>query len=212
MTCTKCRHNREIARLAEEQARLREICSKCRLGEDLAGDGSVSLDVIHDGTIGRVAKVDPNYSAYCTYDPGEIDEPRQETDAETRANDALTTLLACVAAMPYEQVSRLSKVAEVFQTLTRTEFEIVSHFLNGGTMIGYAEAHGLTKQTAFARIKALFKARPIFKAIANGGLMHGNGGRIAVPRPEYQTDFFDKLYGYLYVDNSHTAPYARRCP
>ena len=195
MTCTKCRHNREIARLAEEQARLREICSKCRLGEDLAGDGSVSLDVIHDGTVGRIAKVAPNHPASCTCDPGEIDEQLQEPDAETRANDALTTLLACVAALPYEQVVRLAKVADVFQTLTRPEFEIVAHFLNGGTMIGYAEAHGLTKQTAFARIKALFKARPIFKAIANGGMTHGKGGRVAVPRPKYQTDFFDKLEG-----------------
>lgn len=195
MTCTKCRHNREIARLAEAQARLREICSKCRLGEDLAGDGSVSLDVIHDGTVGRVAKVAPNHPASCTYDPGEIDEQRQEPDTEMRANDALTTLLACVAALPYEQVARLAKVADVFQTLTRQEFEIVAHFLNGGTMIGYAESHGLTKQTAFARIKALFKARPIFKAIANGGLTHGKGGRVAIPRPKYQTDFFDKLEG-----------------
>ena len=195
MTCTKCKHTREIARLAEEQARLREICSKCRLGEDLAGDGSVSLDAIHDGTVDRVAKVAPNHPTSYTYDPGEIDEPRREPDAETRANDALTTLLACVAALPYEQVARLAKVADVFQNLTRPEFEIVAHFLNGGTMIGYAEAHGLTKQTAFARIKALFKARPIFKAIANGGLTHGKGGRVAVPRPEYQTDFFDKLEG-----------------
>lgn len=195
MTCAKCRHNREIARLAEEQARLREICSKCRLGEDLAGDGSVSLDVIHDGTVGRVAKVAPNHPASCTYDPGEIDEQRQEPDTEMRANDALVTLLACVAALPYEQVARLAKVADVFQTLTRQEFEIVAHFLNGGTMVGYAEAHGLTKQTAFARIKALFKARPIFKAIANGGLTHGRGGRVAIPRPKYQTDFFDKLEG-----------------
>jgi len=181
-------------RLAEEQARLREICSKCRLGEDLAGDGSVSLDVIHDGTVDRVAKVAPNHPTSYTYDPGEIDDPRPEPDAETRTKDALTTLLACVAALPYEQVARLSKVAEVFQTLTRPEFEIVAHFLNGGTMIGYAEAHGLTKQTAFARIKALFKARPIFKAIANGGLTHGKGGRKAAERP-YQPTLFDYAEG-----------------
>lgn len=174
---------------------MRKICSKCRLGEKLAGDGSVSLDVIHDGTIDRVAKVVPNHPTSYTFDPGEIDEPRQEPNAETRANDALTTLLACVAALPYEQVARLSKIAEVFQNLTRPEFEIVAHLLNGGTMIGYAEAHGLTKQTAFARIKALFKAHPVFKAIANGGLTRGKGGRIALPRPERQTDFFDKLEG-----------------
>lgn len=195
MTCTKCRHNREIARLAEEQARLREICSKCRLGEDIAGDGSVSLDALHDGTIERVAKVAPNRTASCTYDPGEIDEQRQEPNTDMRANDALTTLLACVAALPYEQVARLAKVADVFRTLTSQEFEIVAHFLNGGTMTAYAEAHGLTKQTAFARIKALFKARPIFKSIANGGLTHGKGGRVAAHRQTHQTDFFDKLDG-----------------
>ena len=175
--------------------RLCEICSKCRLGKDIAGDGSLSLDTIHDGTVDRVAKVAPNHPTSYTYDPGQIDEPRQELTAEARANDALTTLLACVAALPYDQVARLAKIAEVFQALTRQEFEIVAHFLNGGTMIGYAEAHGLTKQTAFARIKALFKTRPVFRAIANGGLTHGKGGRVAVPRPRYQTDFFDKLEG-----------------
>ena len=195
MTCAKCRHNREIARLAAEQARLRDICSKCRLGEEIAGDGSVSLDAIHDGTLSRVASVSPERSTSYTFDPGEIDERIQGPDEETRTKDALATLLACVASMPYDQVARLAKVAEVFRGLTRQEFGIVSHLLNGGTMIGYAEAHGLTKQTAFARIKALFKARPIFKAIANGGMTHGKGGRVAVPRPKYQTDFFDKLEG-----------------
>lgn len=195
MTCTKCKHNREIARLAEEQARLREICSKCRLGEEIAGDGSVSLDAIHDGTVDRVAKVAPNHHTSYTFDPGTIDEPQKEPDAEARTNDALTTLLACVASLPYEQVVRLAKVADVFQTLTRPEFEIVAHLLNGGTMIEYATAHGLTKQTAFARIKALFKSRPVFKAIANGGLTHGKGGRVATPRPDCQMDFFDRLEG-----------------
>ena len=187
MTCHNCKHDREIARL-------REICSKCRLGEEVAGDGTVSLDTIHDGTVGRVVNVATNGQTCHTYNPDEMDE-RQETDPETRTRDALHTLLACVAAMPYEQVARLAKVANVFQVLTRQEFEIVAHFLNGGTMIEYAEAYDLTKQTAFARIKALFKAYPIFKAIANGRLTHGKGGRVAMPRPEYQTDFFDKLEG-----------------
>ena len=195
MTCTKCKHTREIARLAEEQARLREICSKCRLGEDLAGDGSVSLDAIHDGTVDRVANVAPNHPTSYTFDPGTIDEPQKEPDAEARTNDALTTLLACVASLPYEQVVRLAKVADVFQTLTRPEFEIVAHFLNGGTMIGYAEAYGLSKQTAFARIKTLFTDHPIFRAIANGGLTHGAGGRVPIVRPNYQMDFFDLLEG-----------------
>ena len=188
MTCHNCKHNREIAKL-------REICSKCTLGDRTAGGGGVSLDTIQDGTAARVLPVVPNRPTSYTFDPGKIDEQPTAADESERTRDALTTLLACVAALPYEQIAHLAKVAAVFQTLTRPEFEIVAHLLNGGTMIGYAEAHGLTKQTAFARIKALFKARPIFKAIANGGLTHGKGGRVAVPRPEYQTDFFDKLEG-----------------
>lgn len=196
MTCTKCKYSREIARLAEQQARLRDICSQCNLGEEVAGDGSISLDTIQDGTIGRVVKVAPNFTPYHTYDPGEIDDRQgHEPDAETRTRDTLQTMLACVAALPYEQVTRLAQVADIFKTLTRQEFEIVAHLLNGGTMIAYADAHGLTKQTAFARIKALFKAHPVFRAIANGGLTHGKGGRVAEPRPDYQTDFFDKLGG-----------------
>ena len=195
MTCAKCRHSREISRLAEEQARLREVCSKCRLGEEIAGDGSVSLDAIHDGTIDRVASVSPERSTAYTFDPGEIDERMQGQDDGTRTKDALATILACVASMPYEQVSRLSKVAEVFNRLTRQEFGIVAHLLNGGTLIGYAEAHGLSKQTAFARIKALFKSRPVFRSIANGGLTKGKGGRAAAQQAVCQGDFFDKLEG-----------------
>lgn len=165
MTCTRCKHNREIARLAEEQARLRGICSQCHLGEGVAGGGRVSLDAIQDGTVARIVRAAPNHAPF---DPGEIDEPPREPDAETQTRDTLQTLLACVAALPYEQVSRLVQIADTFRTLNRRQFEIVAHLMNGGTIIGYAEAHGLTKQTASARIKALFKAHPVFQSISRG--------------------------------------------
>lgn len=177
MICTKCQHRQEIDRLLEDQARLREICSQCALGENVAGDGSVSLDAIRDGTAGKILKVAPGYRAYDTFDPGEIGEPPKEPDAETRTMDTLQTLLACVAALPYEHIGRLGQIADVFKGLSEREFEIVAHLLNGGTMTGYAKAHGLTRQTAFARINALFKAHPVFKAIANGRLFKGRGGR-----------------------------------
>lgn len=165
MICTRCIHNREIARLAEEQARLRDICSKCHLGESVGGSGRVSLDAIHDGTIARIARVAPNHAPF---DPGEIDKPRQEPDAETQTRDTLQTLLACVAELPYEQVTRLVQIVDAFRALNRRQFEIVAHLLNGGTVTGYAEAHGLSRQTASARMKALFKAHPIFRAIGRG--------------------------------------------
>lgn len=167
MTCTRCKHNREIARLAEEQARLRGICSQCHLGEGVAGGGRVSLDTVHDGVIGRMGKVTPNHAPFHTYDPGEIDEP-QEPDAKTQTRDTLQTLLACVAALPYEQLTRLVQIADTFRTLTRRQFEIVAHLLNGGTVTDYAKANGLSKQTASARMKALFKAHPVFLSISRG--------------------------------------------
>lgn len=200
MTCHNCRHSREIARLAEEQARLREICSKCTLGNKTAGGGGVSLDTIQDGTAARVLPVVPNRPTSYTFDPGEIDESRRELDAETRARDALHTLLSCLAQIDYKTFTTLfeaiftAKSGKV-KAFSPEEFGIFAHLLNGGTMIDYAEAHGMTKQTSFARIKTLFNSRPVFRAIANGGLTHGKGGRVAVPRPEYQTDFFDKLEG-----------------
>ena len=165
MTCTRCKHNREIARLAEEQARLRGICSQCHLGEGVAGRGRVSLDAIQDGTVARIVKAAPNHAPF---DPGEIDEPPRELDAETQTRDTLQTLLACVAALPYEQLTRLVQIADIFKTLTRRQFEIVAHLLNGGTVTDYAKANGLSKQTASARMKALFKAHPVFQSISRG--------------------------------------------
>ena len=193
MTCHNCRHNREIARL-------REICSKCRLCEEIAGDGSVSLDAIHDGTVGRVAKVDPNHQTSYTFNPDEIDEPRHDPDAKTRTQDALHTLLACFSELDYETVSKLFNSIFSVKTgeqkfFSKEEFEIVAHLMGGGTMISYAEAHGLTKQTAHSRIKELFKNRPLFENIANGGLLQGKGGRVATPRKVSQMDFFYKLDG-----------------
>lgn len=167
MTCTRCKHNREIARLAAEQARLRDICSHCHLGENVARSSSISLDAIHDGTIGRVAKVAPNHAPFHTCDPIEINEP-QPLDAEQQTRDTLQTLLACVAALPYEQIARIVQIADVFKILTKRQFEIVAHLLNGGTVTDYARANGLSKQTASARMKALFKAHPVFRAIGRG--------------------------------------------
>lgn len=174
----------------DEQARLREVCSKCRLGEGVAGGGGVSLDRVRDGTLGRVAAVAPGHRAFHVFDPGEIDERRPEPDEGTRAREALSTLLSCVAALPYGHVSRLAAVADEFRGLTRQEFGIVAHLLDGGTMTGYAEANGLSKQTAFARIKALFEAHPVFRSIANGRLTRGRGGRKATPRRIVQPDLF----------------------
>ena len=99
MTCSKCKHSREIARLADfpderERARLRDICSKCTLSEELPGDGSVSLDAIVDGTAERILNVAPNRPTFYTFDHGTIDDaPPEESDAATgQSEDARETL------------------------------------------------------------------------------------------------------------------------
>lgn len=107
MTCYRCRHSREIAQIAEipdeakreaERARLAAICSKCHLGEHLPGDGNISLDAIHDGTVEKIADVAPNFATAYTFDPGEIDgdepEAARPTNLPGADEDTLRQLLA----------------------------------------------------------------------------------------------------------------------
>ena len=113
MTCHHCKHNRAIAQLVEipdevkreaERARLAAICSKCKLGEEIAGDGSISLDTIHDGTAGRILDVAPNVATTYTFDPGEIDGDAPEaaarpTNLPGADEDTLRQLLATVVGL-----------------------------------------------------------------------------------------------------------------
>ena len=183
MVCTKCPHNREIERL-------RSICSKCRLGDSVAGGGSVSLDAVTDGTLERIVNTAPNSAASTTFDPGTIDEQPGEPTPEERATDALTLLISCVKDIPFEHLPMLVRVAKAFEGLDKMDFGVVQHFLKGGTLVSYAEENGLTKQAALVRIKRLFKNNPIFKATANGRLLHGAGGRVKAKRHELQLELF----------------------
>ena len=97
MTCHRCRHSREIAQLSAitdeaereaERARLAAICANCELGEDIAGDGSVSLDTIIDGSAERILDVAPNVATAYTFDPGEIDDGKPEAARPTNLPDA----------------------------------------------------------------------------------------------------------------------------
>ena len=97
MTCHHCRHSRKIAHLDEipdeaereaERARLRAICVKCQQGEQLPGDGRISLDAIIDGTADRLLDVAPNYAPAYTFDPGEIDGDKTEPEKATELPDA----------------------------------------------------------------------------------------------------------------------------
>lgn len=107
MTCHRCRHSREIAQLDEiadeskreaERARLRAICSKCQLGENVPGDRSISLDTIIDGTVEKIVAVAPNVATTCTFAPGVIDgdapKPPRPTNLPRADEDRLRQFLA----------------------------------------------------------------------------------------------------------------------
>ena len=124
MTCHHCRHSREIAQLAEipdeakreaERARLAAICSKCHLGKDLPGDGSISLDAIHDGTVEKIADVAPNFATAYTFDPGEIDgdapEAARPTNLPGADEDTLRQLLATAVGLDPFQIVVVLHVA-----------------------------------------------------------------------------------------------------
>ena len=173
MTCHKCPHNAEIARL-------RAICSKCELGDKCAVSGTFSLDAMTDGAIDAPrmrAQRAAGLESSTTFDPANIDEPPSAETQEDRDRDALVALLADIAAVSYERVNDLVRLVRAFEGLDREEVELVQHFLNRGTMTSYARAYGLSKQTAHARCKALFRHKPVFKAIANGLLGKLKGGR-----------------------------------
>lgn len=188
MTCHRCPHNAEIARL-------REICSKCELGDGCAVSGTFSLDAMTDGAIDDPrmrARRAAGLRSSASFDPDGLDaDDADDADAlrEEADRDAFTALLADLSAVRYERVHDLITLVRAFAGLDRREFGLVRHFLNGGTMASYARAYGLSKQTAHARCKALFRRRPVFRSIANGLLGKLKGGRRAGQRERQQTLF-----------------------
>ena len=176
MTCHKCPHNREIERL-------RAICSKCELGDKCAVSGTFSLDAMTDGAIDDPrmrAQRAAGLAASTTFNPDTIDDPAAaEASQEEIDRDAFIMLLADISTVDYERIHDLITLVHAFEGLDRKEFELVQHFLNRGTMASYARAFGLSKQTAHARCKALFRHKPVFKAIANGLLGKLKGGRVS---------------------------------
>lgn len=185
MFCHKCPHSAEIDRL-------REICTRCKLGDACAVSGTYSLDNMTEGAIddpSMKARRAAGVKAHNELEPF-FDEPPAPETPEQQARDTFITLLADLSAVQFERLRDLLAIVRAFEGLDKKEFQLVQHFLNGGTMTSYAHAFGLSKQTAHARCKALFRHKPVFKAIANGLLGKLKGGRKPAKRTEEQT-FFD---------------------
>lgn len=185
MTCHKCPHNAEIERL-------REICSRCKLGDACAVSGTFSLDNMTDGAIDDQrmrARRAAGFEVAATFNPDEIDEPAGEETPEQRARDAFVSLLADLSQIPYESLYDVIRIIKVFEGINQQDFELVQHLLNGGTQASYARAFGQTKQTTWARCEALFARHPVFRSIENGMAGKLKGGRKAQPKAVQPTLF-----------------------
>lgn len=184
MTCHNCQHNAEIERL-------REICTSCALGDKCATSGTFSLDAMTEGAIdtpGMRARRAAGVADRSAFDPSSIDGVEGPTEAELE-RDALVRLLADLAAIPYGKLDHVIKLVRAFEGVGEVDFGLVQHFLNGGTMTTYAREFGLSKQTAWARCKALFRRHPVFKEVSNGLLGKLKGGRRKAAADMAQAEF-----------------------
>ena len=160
-----------IAQLAEipdeakreaERARLAAICSQCTLSKEVAGDGSVSLDAIHDGTAGRILDVAPNVATTYTFDPGEIDgdapAPERPTNLPGADEDTLRQLLATVVGLdPLQIVVALHAVRRSGKTAAQAVRDFAAE------VRAYKEA--ATKATFHAKWKRILGKIPELAAI-----------------------------------------------
>ena len=144
MTCTKCKHDAEIARL-------REICTKCRLGEYVAGDGSVSLDAIIDGTEERFLDVAPGVSTVSTFDPA----------------DAIDGERPAASALPFSEETEeaLLRLVHEFAQLPPVIAHVLHALLNRRTLRSVAREMGWSLQRLHHRVKVAVASFPTFAVV-----------------------------------------------
>ena len=144
MTCHHCKHNAEIARL-------RDVCSKCRLGEELAGDGSFSLDAVTDGTADSFLPLAPGVSLAQSFDPADtLDGERPAAPASSFSEEARDAVLRLV----HEFAQLPPVVAQVFHAL-----------LNRRTVKDVADEIGYSKQHLHYYVKKAVARFPAFAAV-----------------------------------------------
>ncbi len=143
MTCHKCPHDREIARL-------RETCAKCRLS-DVAVNGTTSLDAITDGALetGQLqAKVAAGVSSVATFNPDELDAP---------ADDAAGRV---APSMPEEAEEYVLELLRRFASMTLADVLVVHGLLRGWGIMRMADVYGESKQAISARVKKAMRRNP----------------------------------------------------
>ena len=154
MTCTHCKHNREIARL-------RAICSKCRIGEDLAGDGSVSLDAVIDGTEDAFLPLAPGVSMASTFDPAEtLDGERTAPSPRPFSQETTDALL---------------RLVHEFAQLPPVVASVLHGLLNRRTVTDVSKQFGWSKQRVHFHVKTALRRFPMFAAVYRATRMVPNG-------------------------------------
>ena len=151
MVCTRCAHNQEIARL-------REICTKCRLSEDGRSGGTVSLDNVNEKTDDLFLQVAPEFSLHVKFNPDEIDEKPLDIDA------------------PEMEAAR--RLIYALTSLSPIQALLLLHIAQGGDFVSFGAAVNdacekakaykggkMSKQAAFNMYCSICSRFPIFKTL-----------------------------------------------
>ena len=144
MTCTRCKHDAEIARL-------RAICSKCRLGEYVPGGDNVSLDAVIDGAADRILDVAPGVATVSTFDPADT------LDGERPA----------ASGFPFSEETEeaLLRLVHEFAQLPPLVAQVTHALLNRRTIQDVAEEIGWSKQLLHYHLKKAVARFPAFAAV-----------------------------------------------
>ena len=145
MTCTQCKHDAEIARL-------RAICSKCRLGEYVPGGDKVSLDAVIDGAADRILDVAPGVATVSTFDPADT------LDGERPA---------AASGFPFSEETEeaLLRLVHEFAQLPPLVAQVTHALLNRRTVHDVAEEIGWSNQLLHYHLKKAVARFPAFAAV-----------------------------------------------
>ena len=153
MVCHNCKHNAEIARL-------RSICTKCRVADGRNG-GSVSLDAVIEGTEDGFLKVAPGFSMVTH------DDPADKIDGEVPAQSPLP--------FSQETTDALLRLVHEFAALPPVVAAVLHALLNRRTVVDVAKQFGWSKQRVHFHVKTALRRFPMFAAVYRATRMVPNG-------------------------------------
>ena len=164
MTCHFCKHNKEIARLVEEQSRLRSICAKCSTkchDSDGRVSDSISLDAVIEGTEDAFLDILPGFSMVTH------DDPADKIDGEVPAQSPLP--------FSQETTDALLRLVHEFAVLPPVVAAVFHALLNRRTVTDVSKMFGWSKQRVHNHVKNALHRFPMFAAVYRATRMTPNG-------------------------------------